>query len=272
MDSWRPSGLWLVAGLVCSGCALGSSPQLYHPTPANTLGYYFGYSLPIQPATASITNPLIAASNDTRKLRSQTGILPARSALAYGGLFFDPKLAASVGVTRQLTAAGEIGWHRFGISLDYFTRPDVRSGNKFAVGFTRGHVVKEMFGWGEVGWLSTLSENFVGYLGVGVSAGRFRHFFALPSSFDITLPGEDTMTFYGPFADVWRNEFRLRVPVGASLRRPRKRNSINVTVIPYATVAHGSMKVVSCGSCRQDFTFVTFRQYAGIELQVGFQY
>jgi hypothetical protein len=272
MDSRAPSGFLLVAGLVCSGCALGSSPQLYHPTPANTLGYYFGYSLPIQPASARITNPLTAARDDTLTLRSQTGVLPPLSAFGYSGLVFDPKLAASVGVTHQLTAAGEVGWHRFGFSLDYFTHRDARRGNKFAIGFTRGHVVKEMFGWGEVGWLSSLSEDFVGYLGVGVSAGRYRHFFALPNSFDSKPRGEDTMTFNGFFADVWRNEFRLRVPIGTSLRRPQKRDSVNFTAIPYATVAHGRMEVVSCGNCGKDFTFETFRQYAGLELQIGFQY
>lgn len=276
MLTWLKRGTLLSFGLCSSGCALGSSPLLHHPNPAGNLDGYVGYSLPVQPATARViaTPPASAsAAPVTRELSANTGLVRPAVGPGYVAYLFDPKIYGSVGVTDHLTLVGEAGWHRVGLSMDYFTRATGRGGFKFAGGGTGGPFVHEIYGWVEGGYLPVLSEEWSGYVGVGASFGRFRHFFRLPDYlYDTVESGDGVIPTTDSFADLLRKEFRLRLPIGATVRPNPKTPSVSFGVIPYATVAHGEPRVVNCRDCEATVTFEELKQNFGVELQGGVRF
>ena len=263
----------LLGGLVY-GCTFGSSALLHHPNEAGRVGGYLGYSIPIQPARARV----VAVPTDsavtppvTRHVSANTAWMRPAVWPWYAGFISDPMLFGSLGLTDHMTLVGEMAWHRVGLSLDFFSLKTGTRGIKLAGGATAGSFVPEYHGWVEGGWLPRLSEALSGYVGAGMSIGRFRHLLGLPSNLDglDSANENETIPTVKPFADLLREEIRLRLPLGLAVRQSGKGATVSFAAIPYVTLAHGDPWQINCYKCEADVTIEDFEQRFGLELQAG---
>lgn len=255
----------LISGLAAMGCALSAPPRLHYPNHSRKLGGSFGYHLPFQPARARV----LASDGSLHEVRANTALLEPEIPVFQVGYLVDPKVFGSYGLGEHATLVADLSWHRIGVSTHFFAGSNRTPVLKLAAGASAGIFVREGWGWLEIAALPAFGDAWIAELGLGVAAGRFRHLLTLPDLESSDDDDEGTLPSVGDLLDLYRDEVRLRLPLGASIRFGKA--SAVFAVVPGMTLLHGDPGFFNCraADCSdlQDFS-----QRFAIEVQAGVRF